>query len=73
MWVMAPLTLVGGANVSEKHTASVFRKQLRALSSIFLENIGDYMPNFTAFYDTRPQGELSGRRNSITVRFIEGL
>ena len=35
-WVMAPFTLVGGANVSEKYTASVFRAQLREVYSIFV-------------------------------------
>jgi len=46
-WVMAPFILVGGANVSENHTASVFRAQLRAVSSIFVQKIGNYLPNYT--------------------------
>jgi len=35
--VMTPFILIGGANVSEMYTASVFRTQLRALSSIFVQ------------------------------------
>ena len=37
LWVMALFILVGRANVSEKHTASVFRAQLRSVSSISVQ------------------------------------
>ena len=60
-WVMSPFVLVGGANVSEKYNASVFRAQLREVYSIIVQNIGNYMPNYTVSYDTRPQCVLSGR------------
>jgi len=46
-WVMSQFTLVSGANVSEKYTASVFRAQLRAVSSIFVQKIGNYIPDYT--------------------------